>query len=135
MPTWTTPKQDWALNDVVNAGDMNAMGEDLAYLKEGDSGDVECDHTRRRGLGRLQRVWLPYRRRAGVSGCGGGRDAVGLERRERLGGIHAREYGDGAIGGIHAPVDRSQRGGARHHCPMEDQRGGHERVGRSGVGG
>jgi len=37
MPTWTTPKQDWALNDVVNAGDMNAMGENLAYLKDGDA--------------------------------------------------------------------------------------------------
>lgn len=35
MPTWTTPKQDWALGEVVEASDMNAIGENLGYLKEG----------------------------------------------------------------------------------------------------
>lgn len=35
MPTWTTPKQDWALGEVVDAGDMNAIGENLAYLEIG----------------------------------------------------------------------------------------------------
>jgi hypothetical protein len=34
MPAWTTPKQDWALNDIVAAPDLNAIGENLAYLKE-----------------------------------------------------------------------------------------------------
>ncbi len=34
MPAWTTPKQDWALNDIVTAPDLNAIGENLAYLKE-----------------------------------------------------------------------------------------------------
>lgn len=35
MPAWMTPKQDWALGELVSASDLNAMGENLAYLKEG----------------------------------------------------------------------------------------------------
>lgn len=35
MAAWTTPKQDWALGEVVGAPDMNAIGENLAHLKEG----------------------------------------------------------------------------------------------------
>ncbi len=34
MPSWTTPKQDWALNDIATAAHMNQIGENLAYLKE-----------------------------------------------------------------------------------------------------
>lgn len=34
MPAWTTPRQDWALNDLVTAPDLNAIGENLAYLKQ-----------------------------------------------------------------------------------------------------
>jgi hypothetical protein len=35
MAAWTTPKQDWALGELVGAGEMNAIGENLAYLKAG----------------------------------------------------------------------------------------------------
>ena len=34
MPAWSTPKQDFALNDIVTASHLNAIGENLAYLKE-----------------------------------------------------------------------------------------------------
>lgn len=34
MATWNTPRQDWALNDIVTADDMNDIGENLAYLKD-----------------------------------------------------------------------------------------------------
>lgn len=34
MPAWNTPKQDFALNDVVTASQLNQIGENLAYLKE-----------------------------------------------------------------------------------------------------
>lgn len=39
MAAWTTPKQDWALNDIVTAPDLNAIGENLAYLKEQSARD------------------------------------------------------------------------------------------------
>lgn len=35
MPVWETPKQDWAVSEVVGAADMNQIGENLAYLKAG----------------------------------------------------------------------------------------------------
>ncbi len=31
---WTTPKTDWATGELVAAGDMNAIGENLAVLKQ-----------------------------------------------------------------------------------------------------
>jgi len=34
MPTWTPPKQDWQVNDIVSAQDLNIIGEDLTYLKQ-----------------------------------------------------------------------------------------------------
>lgn len=34
MSTWTPPKQDWQVNDIVTAQDMNAIGTNLAYLKQ-----------------------------------------------------------------------------------------------------
>lgn len=34
MPDWNTPKQDFALNDIVTASHLNDIGENLAYLKE-----------------------------------------------------------------------------------------------------
>ncbi len=34
MPTWTPPKQDWQVNDIVTAQDLNVIGADLAYLKQ-----------------------------------------------------------------------------------------------------
>lgn len=33
MANWNTPKQNWNVNEVVTAQDMNAIGENLAYLK------------------------------------------------------------------------------------------------------
>lgn len=34
MSTWTTPKQDWQVNDIVTAQDLNTIGTNLAYLKQ-----------------------------------------------------------------------------------------------------
>lgn len=30
---WTTPKTDWQINEIVDAADMNAIGDNLAALK------------------------------------------------------------------------------------------------------
>ena len=34
---WTTPKTDWAVDDLVTASDMNAIGENLAALENSRS--------------------------------------------------------------------------------------------------
>lgn len=34
MPAWTPPKQDWNVNDIVTAQDMNDIGANLAHLKQ-----------------------------------------------------------------------------------------------------
>ncbi|HEX2623410.1 MAG TPA: hypothetical protein VHL11_24785, partial [Phototrophicaceae bacterium] len=33
MPTWTTPKNTWQVNDIVTASDLNIIADDLRYLK------------------------------------------------------------------------------------------------------
>jgi hypothetical protein len=34
MPNWTNPKNNWQVNEIVTAQDMNIIGDDLLYLKE-----------------------------------------------------------------------------------------------------
>jgi hypothetical protein len=40
---WTEPKTDWALGELVTQSDLNAIGDNLAALKEPPSANYELD--------------------------------------------------------------------------------------------